>query len=455
MPTLIGKRALHLAEPANGSTTAIEAPPMEEKTRSQVAAGGESEELEKAPATSGTFYAKVRLMRKHPTVKLARALAAAPLLASRWSIESNDTAPDGAKELIHTEIIPNRTNLLRHSLFGCMDYGWQSFEKVLKYIEQGENIGKVGVRKLKPLIPDKTKILIDPKNGSFAGLLNFDDTKLEIAECLLVNAEVEGTNWYGIPDMEAVEGPYNEWTISNTANKTYDKKIAGAHWIIHYPPGVSNFQGTETDNYDLAVALLNKLEASGSFVVPRTIEGWVDDLNKDFDAWKIELITADASASVGFVDRLNYLDKLMVRAYGMPERAVLEGQFGTKAEAEAHADIAITNMELRHEIFIQQYNWYLVNQLLRLNYGPEFENSVWIVAAPIADLALQYLRKVYETFLGNPQGFATEFDNIDMRALRDRIAVPTISDGARAAQDQEAAANAMQNFTKGLIPAEE
>jgi len=439
------------------ATNQTESAPLTEQTQGQVITGGESVELAKVAATSGAFYRKVRLMRKHPTVKLARALAIAPLLASQWSIESKDGAPPDGKDFIHDCVMPLRMHLLKTSLYGCVDFGWQPYEKVFKLNELGAFAGKIVPAKVKPLLQDKTKILVDPANGSFAGLLNETAIKVElgIPESLLVNFDVEGTNWYGTSDMEAVEGPYDEWNITNTANVRYDKKIAGAHWVIHYPPGKSPFNGVDTDNYEIARNLLVTLETSGSFVVPRTLQNFVDDLNKDQPAWIIELKSTYPTSGAAFIERLNYIDKLLVRAFGLPERAVLEGQFGTKAEAEAHADFAITNMELRHQIMVQQYNWHLVNQLLRLNYGPETENTVWIAVAPITDLALQYLRKIYEVFLSNIEGFAQEADSIDMAALRDKLGIPTISDEQRAGADETEARNGMRRMVDDLLPAAE
>jgi hypothetical protein len=103
----------------------------------------------------------------------------------------------------------------------------------------------------------------------------------------------------------------------------------------------------------------------------------------------------------------------MVRAFRLPERAILEGQFGTKAEAEAHADFAITNMELNHLLMVQQYNWHLVNQILRINYGPGTDGLVEIKVAPLTDTAMIFLRALYEKFLASPEGFAQETSLLD------------------------------------------
>lgn len=426
-----------------------------EKTASQVlvfnsltfnGAADQADLLGKDSSTAGNFYKKARAMRRHPTIALARQLSVAPLLAADWSAESNEDAPEGAKEEIDKQMQSQRVNLLRSSLFGCMDFGWQPYEKVFTYDEQS---GFIRIKKLKPLIQDRTYVQIIKENGSYNGLMQLQfQTETAITtqpvflttdESLLVNFDVEGTNWYGIPLIQGAELPYDNWLITNTANVRYDKKIAGAHWIIHYPAGKSVVNGVDIDNYLLASQMLAALEQSGSFIVPRQLESFVDDMNKDAVAWKIELISAQQSSAVAFIDRMKYLDALMVRGFGLPERAVLEGQFGTKAEAEAHADFAITNMELRHQIIVQQYNKFLVNQILSLNWGEQYKDTVWMCVAPLTNLTIQYLRSTYAEVLKNAQGFAAEIGNIDMQSLRDRLGIPTINPNDPAAADAIAA----------------
>jgi hypothetical protein len=448
---------------AKDNTTATQAQ-AKELTSAQLVVGGDTPLLAPDSSTSGNYYKTVRKMRRHPTVALVRDLSIAPLLTAGWSIESSADAPQGAKENIDATIQPLRIHLLRSSLFGCVDYGWQAYEKVFA---MNPKLNFMQVQKMKPLLQDKTSILIDVATGAFAGLMQTQpDVTLTTESCLLVNMDVEGTYWYGEPKMKAVEVAYTQWNLCNDAAVRYDKKLAGAHWIIHYPPGKTKVDGVETDNYTLAQKIASGLQSSGIIIVPRWIEDFVQNANEQAgneSAWKIELLSAYPTSNVAFVDRLKYIDALMARGLGFPERATLEGQFGTKAEAEAHADIAISNMELRHQIMVQQYNWHMVNQLLRINYGPDTENTVWISVAPITDLKLQYLRAVYTAFLGNQQGFAAEADNIDMNSLRDKLGVPTIAGAdnglnniaaqdpaAQQAQDAQQAAQAQLSFTNTL-----
>jgi hypothetical protein len=371
-----------------------------------------------------TYGRKVREMRKHPTIRLARSLSAAPVLVAQWSIESTDKAPEGTKDFIGEVMMPLRTHLLKYIFAGCSDWGWAPFEKVFRVNELGYTI----VDKIKPLLQDFTDILVDLETGAFAGFRQFnrhgDRIDLTIPESLLINMDMEGTDWYGDSVMEAVEPTYDKWKETDAGATRYNKKMAGAHWVIHYPPGTSNVDGVETDNFTVAKRVLQQLESAGSVAVPKSVSGTLDDLNRDSpNAWSIELL-GDPGGQVSFVERQKYLDALLARAYELPERAVLEGQFGTKAEAEAHADLAMIAMQLRHDWVCQQVNWHLVNQLLRLNFGRAAENTVYIKPAPIVDTDRLYLRQIYQAILQNEAGFLTELDTVDMEAMKDRLGIP-------------------------------
>lgn len=394
-------------------------------------------------------YRKIREMRKDPTIKLARMLSLAPILAAEWSIDAVGTPPEGAVDFIKAEIMGHREDLLRTSLYGCNDYGWQPYEKIWCYRPAA---GYIGIRKIKPLLQDCTEVMVVENNGAFAGLRN-SGVELGMQNSLLVNQDVEGTNWYGTSTFEAVEGPYDDWNKTNRAANEYAEKIAGSHWIIWYPVGKTEMNGVMTENSMIANAILSTLQANGSFAIPKQVQGFVDDLNKNSGkAWEIDLKETNTATNASYNDRLGYCDKLKVRAFGLPERAVIEGEFGTKAEAEAHADFALVAMELRHKLICQQFNWHLINQILRMNFGPEAENTVVIKPAPVVDATLQLLRTLYTAFFATPEGAATESQQVNWKSIRERLGVPTLKDEEIPADDDDSDEydDLIRNITKGL-----
>lgn len=405
---------------------------MPEKTRAQSVSLVPSFDGVLPPTNDGAWLSIVRLMRRHPTIALARNLAIAPALASVWSVESTDEAPEESVNFIKDQLIPKQLRMMRTAMLGNIDFGWQGFEKVFKV----DGNKQVILHKMKPLLQDMTEILVDVKTGAFRGLRNTpvggEHIDLDLSKSMLFSVDVEGTDWYGEPVMRNVEAAYNSWDVVNKAANRYDKKIAGSMWVVHYPLGTSMFQGAEIPNDEIADILLNAMESSGAIKVPRQIETLSADLDAQApDAWKIELLSDKGAAKAAFIDRQNYLDKLMIRGFSMPERAVLEGQFGTKAEAEAHADFAITNIELRHRLFVDDVNMHITNQLMRLNYGERSSGTVWVAPTPLADSQTAFLKTVYTVLLGNPEGFMELLDKIDMMALSEKLGIPISPDAER------------------------
>ena len=88
-------------------------------------------------------------------------------------------------------------------------------------------------------------------------------------------------------------------------------------------------------------------------------------------------------------------------------------------------------MLLRTEDMVRDINWHIVNQLLRINWGPEAESTVVVNSGAIGDENREFLRKLYTALLSKPEGFTAEFDNIDRGALRDMLDVPTDKEGAQ------------------------
>jgi hypothetical protein len=221
--------------------------------------------------------------------------------------------------------------------------------------------------------------------------------------------------------------PYDDWLLANKVAERYDRKVAGAHWVIYYPRGQTKYNGEMTDNGVIAEELAQRMHAVSGVAVPRSVQEVVDTLGSeagDLESlqWKIELVSATTNASTAIIDRQKYLDTLKTRAYRFPERAILEGVFGTKAEAEAHADLAITGLDTRHIGLTDQVNRDLVNQTLRLNYGPGYDDKVFLKAAPLTDEAKAFLREIFKGMLADPNIAA----GMDVGALQEKLKIPVL-----------------------------
>jgi len=377
-------------------------------------------------------YAAYRELRRQPTVAVTRFLSAAPIAMSSWSVESlGDDVPDDWVDLVTEVFLPLRDVYVESAIFGEGDYGWRPYEMV--FAVDG---GRIVIKKLKELLVDLTDIVIDGKTGAFLGFHQEppSEVNLPVENTLLVNARVEGTNWYGESLMENARRVEQMWKDCNDGARRYDKKIAGATFVVYYPEGTAIVNGVERDTFEVANELLTALESSGSITIPMRLGSVIDDLNQETNAlsWRIELLSDEGagggSPQSGFIDRLRYLDTQYARGMLMPERAILEGQFGTKAEAGAHADVALTGLEMRHRNITRIMNWHGVNRVLRLNFGPEAENRVFLKAAPLADEAIGFFRETYKKLLDDPTGFVQEYESLDTAALRESVQLPTRDD---------------------------
>jgi len=374
-----------------------------------------------AMPVSATQY---RVIRKHPTVSLVRQYLAAPILAGSWSVDADEDAPDEAVDLIQKHVLPLRYDYLMDSIFGTVDWGWQAFEKIYEYKD-----GSIVITKLKPLLQDLTTILVLNDTGAFAGVRQDYPRLVTLLtdKVLLVSCRVEGTNWYGTSLLENVRGAYDNWKDVNDSASRFDRKIAGAHWVVHYPPGKSDFRGVRNvDNGEIADIVIAALESSGSIRVPNSLANFVDEMNTKAGAtqWIIDIKESSPGQTSGFVDRLKYCDTQMVRSFHMPERVLLETEFGTKADAGTHKDLAVTNLELLDGQFSSAINTQLVDQLLALNFGPEMMGKVRIKPSPLVDVTALMLERMYTQILANPQGFVEEAGNVDWDAVKDRLDIP-------------------------------
>ncbi len=404
--------------------------------------------------TTESAYRVYREMRKDPTISLARRLLISPLVAAGWSYEPADDAPDEAADWIRDMFEPLRLDLMRTALEGNFDYGHQSYEKIFGVDDEGCQC----LARLKPLIQSHTQILVHPETGAFWGLQQVKRgayVNLDADQCLHIALEVEGTDWYGKARLENARLPYESWNDIEEGAGRYGRKVAGSHWVVTYPVGTSPIEGEgEVDNFEISKRVIRALQSSGAVSVPRSLKPYSEDVSEGAEpVWKIELISDEGQGGMFFNERQAYLDALKVRGCGLPERSVLEGQFGTKAEAEAHSDFAITAMELDAQLCCQAINQGAVNHVMRLRYGPRSKDKVRIEPSPLSDDKREYLQTLYAGLLSQPDGALIESDNIDLRAVRDRLGIPSKSEAELLGAVQPGAALFTQQEIQSMLGA--
>lgn len=376
-------------------------------------------------------YAKIRTLREDPTVQLARMAVVAPIVHTPWIYNAEKDCPTEAIEATRTNFENIRLWFLQTAVYGCLDFGWQPFEIIYKPED-----GYIWIDNLKPLLQDYTTILVYINNGKFAGYTNEptkvglyqDDTTILDEYALHTCFSVEGTDWYGHSVFDSLYDTLENYAdVNNTANR-YDKKIAGATWVVYYPVGKTYYKGTDTDNDEIALTILSKLQASGAVAIPDEIQEFLDDsVDKEMKGkWRVELITANSSTASSFNDRLKYLDALKMRAFGIPERSVLEGTHGTKAEAGEHTNIALGTIGVKHLLLCNMLNNFAVRPFLRFNFGKKYQDCIKITPAPIVSAHYETLKEIYRLIIQSPETLLKEYANINVEEIRSALDIPSI-----------------------------
>jgi hypothetical protein len=372
---------------------------------------------------------KVRLMRRDATLGFLRDMYMAPILTADWTVKA-DEGYESAEQDITESFIPLRFQFLRDALRGLLDFGWQPYEMV----KAQRDDGTFKVVKLKGLLQDLSTLLVDyhgelvgVRNYAIYNLVNPNPVYCLRGDVVVLYRDAEGTNWYSEPLMRRCERPYDRHVECDDAARRFDNKLAGSHWVIKYPEGTSEFNGVPSmDNGEIARTIMSQLSSSGMVAIPSTVKRQLEDLNQvgqDSLGWSIELISAQTQQSA-FVDGLKYQDSLKCRGIGIPERSVTEGQFGTKAEAEAHADFAIDNLEMTHREILRLLNQQAVNVILELNHGPQFRDHVRVEAMVLSDAKRAFLKQLYDKHWGNEGGQAEENDAVDWDNIRELFEIP-------------------------------
>ena len=373
-----------------------------------------------SPVMPGT-YNTYRMMRRDPTIALARSVVMAPIIGASWSFEARKDAPDEHVEFIREQIEPMRTHIVREAL-RALDFGWAGFEKVFELVD-----GRLRIERVKPLLHDVTEILIEKDTGRFAGFRQGGVT-LDPAKAILYTHDREGDNYHGRARLENVRAPWSWWNDANEAAARYDTKIAGVMPIIHYPPGESyDKAGKLVSNHEIAQRVLDNIAAGKGIAVENRFMEHLDDRDSakgERRQWMIELLEDKGTRQAGFKDRLSYLDALKFRGMLRPERSALEGQHGTKAEAGVHGDVGLTDGELIHLEITDVVNKQLIDQILLHNFGSEAEGSVWVTPAPLRDIRRDVAIEIIKEWGSNPDGREDLREWLDFDAILDLADLP-------------------------------
>ena len=409
-------------------TVSVEKPVLEEQTKAQIAhRTGVAAMLGYGTLASSPKgkYLVYRKMRTCPTISIARVAATAPILTANWALEADDNVPDDRVKFVQRQLDHHYPRLIKDMLF-ALDYGWQPFEKVWT-VKDNQYV----YDKIKMLVVDKSVLLLEKNTGAFKGIRN-EKTVLEPANCFVFTHDSEGTDLYGRSRHENVrENAWFPWTEILDRTRHYAKKGAGVVPMIEYPPGTSKDQdGSTQSNFQLSRDLLEALGKVKGITMPNTLAAHATDLIRagvdleQLKAWRVSFLETKAGHGREFSMLLRYFDVLMLRGWLVPERAATEGQFGTKAEAVVHTQLALTMSDLLYQDMLRQINSYIINPLLVLNFGAETADSIRLKREGLDPVIVSWLREMLTKVLTTPVNTDLFFEFLDIDTILDQTGLP-------------------------------
>lgn len=380
------------------------------------------------PGRPKNVFDEYRQIAKNPTIALGTALLRAPIVACRWGYESDEGTPEDRTEFVKTEIDPLMPCLLR-DMFRSVQMGFSPFERVWAM----RSSGLLGYDQMKALIPDKTQPMV-AQTGELVGLKNGDVT-LPRVKMFWYTFDQDYDNYFGNPLYENVRTTaWPAWVNIGRGANAYLDRAAGAQPIVFYPPGESkDASGTLQENYRLADRLLEQLSLRQGITVPRDYDEAMEELIqsgadfKELIRWTVDYLEPKNKHGDEFINASRYQDSLLLRGILVPERAAIEGDHGTKAEAEAHGELLVSLSATEAQNMFGEINQNLIDDMLQLNFGVEARGTVRLIQAGLDPTTAALLRDIIKAVLGNPANISVALDAMDLRSTMDITGVPQLN----------------------------
>lgn len=386
-----------------------------------------------------------RKMRGNPTIAIARMAGFAPVKAAPWTIEAapNATVPENVLSFVEAAVMPLRSKLLSDLAF-ALDFGFAAFEKVWRQKLVNGRQAYV-LDKLKPLLPEATQIMVLKQTGAFAGLKN-QKVLLPTDKSFLFSYDRETDDWYGRSRNENCMTVWQAWEDTMAQIGRLGDKVSGSIPIIKYPEGSGyDATGNRTDNFEHACSVLNSLSRAKGVAMPQHIAVWAHDmlergimLPRNFGAWEIDFLEPSSGHTAELLNTLQHLEKLMMRAWLVPERAATEATLaGSRADSGTAADLALQIADDLANDIDEAVNAYIVNPLLEQNVGAQYVDQVVVQHQPLTDESEALIRQVLVETLKQPTNFDILTKVLDLDAMLDRAELPRLADTADVLEEME------------------
>ena len=396
------------------------------------------------PPPDGTFDV-YRKIASHPTVAVALAKIASPIFATPPTWMPKGGAKPGQKQVkdkycdFCSSVFDHQFSHFVRDGLRAVAFGFAPFEKVW-----GERDGKLIVEKLKPLRVDNTTFLYD-KSGQIVALRNkngggTDD--LAPNKYFSWKLGSEDGDPYGRSRLENIRAVWSDAAQVLERFAKYLAKVAAIIGQIHYPDGTSkNASGADYPNFWLAQQLAADAQAGKFLLMPNKFMSFLSTgdvspavLEKALQCagksdWVLSFVDPGGTDfAPGFIAALEYWDKLLVRGLYQPERSILEGKHGTKADAGQHNEASVDDSQHLYNDMLAAFNRDVVDEMLVLNFGESKRGAAYAEAPPLNDDSQDARKDVLKAGLANPVAGPIIAGKIDWDSVADDLDVPILED---------------------------
>lgn len=395
-----------------------------------------------------------RWMLQHPVLRLVRSIAVGSIVSSTWEYEkSEETVPDERVEFVKYVFDRIRTHLLNDFFVRGRDFGWAPGEIIWGTETVRGKIQQI-IQRIKPLSQEQTDVLEDGY-GNFTGLRNYvsspDAAFADLAapyKAWKYTYDSEAGYHYGRSWLENTRATaWKDWLDCLQQLQRLGSKITGIVTVVTSPAGTFPTGRVGADgkpeyvSYKENAEIVIRALANGSPGAWMPALGIAVDPKGNVEANKVlsqlagkPLINVDTKdfgsnspAILGILERMKHDEELMFGGGLRPSRSGLEGQHGTKAEAEVHTDTGTMNSENDDKEFAVQVQP-LIDAVLAVNVSEKARGTVRISCPSLVDRKTSVLKSLILAGMNVPVIAGEVMATLDVTSALKFLGLRTLKD---------------------------
>lgn len=368
------------------------------------------------------------MMRTMPVLQVAYAYKSAAACSAPFTIESQKGSSQEAKDLLQDHFL-NQQRL--SGIMACLMQA-DLLQRAPMSVQWGEVDGYQVPTRYKPLLQEKTLTLID-EAGEIVGikqdgvemtgpnyLLHLNQPEWNPIHGWSLLENIRETIWW--PWMEDVQ---NSGKINNKASGSV-YSVLGPSSGTYTTPGGDSLTGAQYAQ-KMANLLMQGISFGGTHLGHK-IQGMANaetqKMFREMSEFTIQQWNQGnfGPASLALLEQIKHKEVNAFRGFQLPERAGLEGQHGTKADAGEHRDVVDSATDQKR-ITLATTLQHTAYWVLKFNFGEKEAQKHQLVPASVVDENLVFSRKIIEDLIAN--GYAGKIaEFLQMGGLFDKSGLP-------------------------------